>query len=63
MSDSKDETLGKVAEACKPGDIIAIPPGGNYGSLATARLCDFSKAIPIVSGMLYCVLAAKREIR
>jgi hypothetical protein len=63
MVDDKDEQIKAVAASCRPGDIIALPPGGRSGSLAAARLCDFSKSMPMVSGMLYCVMVAPRPIR
>ena len=64
MMDGKEATLDAVAATCKLGDTIAIPPGGGAAGYATfARLCDFSKAMPIVGGMLICVLGEKKELR
>jgi hypothetical protein len=63
MTDSEEATLNAVAAACKPGDIIAMPPAGSGGEVAAARLCDFSKAMPIAGGVLVCVMVLKRELR
>ncbi|WP_380070210.1 hypothetical protein [Dankookia sp. GCM10030260] len=63
MSDDDEAQIAEVARICKPGDIIGIPPGGRGGSRAVPRLCDFTKSMPVVSGMLYCVMAAPRPFR
>ncbi|GGJ25244.1 hypothetical protein GCM10011320_35780 [Neoroseomonas lacus] len=63
LSDDSDAQIQEVARNCRPGDIIQIPPGGRGGTRAVARLCDFSKEMPIAGGMLFCVMIAPRQMR
>ena len=60
LNDAKEETLKKVYETCKVGDIIGIAsgPGG-----AVQRICDFTKQIQIAEGLTVCVLAPLRPVR
>jgi hypothetical protein len=62
LADNKEEDLNKVYLHCHPGDIIGIPPDGHDGGKTVARLCDFSKAMPLAGGLLYCVLGPKRSL-
>jgi hypothetical protein len=62
LNDATEETLKKIYETCKIGDVIGIGYGTGAGT-AVRRICDFSKEILTLEGRTVCVLAPLRPVR